>query len=650
MRSSILRGWRQTFLLPQRFSPPEREAEFLAHYCKRYGEVRFSSSAIGVLTWIAYLGLDLLLCQLDPAFAAASGKLLAIHGTGTVFLVIYYSLACLSRRFVSDEAYASRVILFGSICVALFILIKQSLAPFPYEYIYYLVGTIVLLIFCFGLYRLRARDVVVLMTIVTVLQLGMLWYRSTSGLLPDELQAHQAYASLGGAFMITIALIGYGIGIQLEHAERQTFTNETDLQRINGALLRRNAEVEQLKADSEQHLRALVEAQARLRAEAEKSNLDKSRFLANAVHDLRQPLQAISNALHPAAIAAGNDDRDKALQLVQLAQAAADTMRKQLSAVLDLSRLESGLIRAEITDFELTTLIGDVMAQQIQVARESQVALHCRLEPGLRIYVRSDRAFLERILLNLIGNGIKYRDPSRSDNVVAIHLTNDAQTAGLSVVDNGLGIAEEHIRSGAIFEPFFQANNRHPEGEKGVGLGLSIIQAMLALLPGHAIKVRSAIGEGSSFSLTLPVSESPPACEAVRQALPGEAQTSLQNCYVILVEDDALVRHSTLALLDALNVRHDAYDSYESFVAGAAKLERIPDVVLSDYRLPDNRTAIDVIEHARALFPSIGALVFSGEMGLAEATAGLPDVVFLCKPLPPEELLQAIASVRPAIA
>lgn len=643
---SILRGWRQTFVLPQRFSPPTLESEFLRHYSGRYGEVRLSSTALGVMTWVAYLLMDLALYYLDPAFAEAASRLLVLHASGVVFMVFYFGINCLSRRFIDDEVYASRALLIGCILIALFIVAKQAIAPFPYQYIYYIQGTIVLLVFSFGMYRLRARDIALLITVVLLLQFSVIWYRALTDMPLEAAQIRIAYALLSSFLLLTIAVIGYGVGIQLEVAERQTFVNENDLQQMNEALLRRNAEVEQLKTDSERHLRAVVDAQAMLRAEAEQRNRDKSTFLASAVHDLRQPLQAISNALHPATLAIQGDDRGKTTQLINLAQTAADTMRKQLSAILNLSRLESGLIRAELSIFELIGLINEVIAQQMQVAQENHVALRCDQVPDLQVYVRSDRAFIERILLNLIGNGIKYREPSRHDAAVSVELALLPEQVRISVFDNGLGIDREHIASGAIFEPFFQANNPHPESEKGVGLGLSIVRAMVANLADHSIEVHSRLGKGSCFSLTLPIS-APPLQEAARQIILSESPVDLKHCYAILVEDDALVRQSTEAVLAAAGLRYESYDAYESFVAGVGELERIPDAVVSDFRLPNQRTAIEVIAYARQLFPNIGCVVFSGEVGLSEARASLPDALLVGKPLPPNELLRAIATVIP---
>ncbi|MFZ5483644.1 MAG: ATP-binding protein [Pseudomonadota bacterium] len=645
---AILNGWRETFVLPRPFEPAQREAEFLRHYSRRYGELRLSSSAAAVLTWLLYLVVDLLLIKADPRFASVSTELLGLHLMGSVMLVLFYAATIFTPRFTEDERYASRTTVAGCVVAAGVIMFKQFIAPFPYEYLYYLLGMVVLLIFCYGLFRLRARDIVLMIAFVGTLELAVLWYRTMTEVSPMLAAEREAYSMLSSWLLLTVGAIGYGIGVQFERAERQTFINEQDLHRINEALNQRNSEVEALKADSEAHLRALLDAQASLRAEAEQRNRDKSKFLASAVHDLRQPLQAISNALYPMTLAARENAPERVLPLLALMQTAEDTMRKQLSAILNLSRLESGLIRAEIGPVELTRMIEGVVGQQHAVALESRVDLTWRAEVGGPVHVQSDPAFIERILLNLIGNGIKYRAADRAQPSVTVVLSVAEDRVRVSVIDNGVGIDARFIETQAIFEPFFQADNHRGQSEKGVGLGLSIVRAMVANLPGHAIEVTSVLNEGSRFTLSLPRVAVAPGVPAIDPVVADSGTRDLGRCYVLLVEDDPLVLDSTAALFDAVDIRYEAYASFEQFREAIDTLERCPDVVISDFRLPGQHTAIEVIELARQSFPGIGAVVFSGEIGLADTLYGRPDITFMTKPLAPKDLLRAIEDSMPA--
>lgn len=645
---AVVNGWRETFILPKPFEPLERESEFLRHYSRRYGELRLSSSAAAVLTWLLYLVVDLLLIRADPRFASMSTELVGLHLLGSVMLVLFYAATIFTRRFIEDERYASRTTVAGCVIAAGVIMVKQFHAPFPYEYLYYLQGTVVLLIFCYGLFRLRARDIVLMIAIVSTLELAVLWYRTLTEMSPTLAAEREAYSMLSSWLLLTVGVIGYGIGVQFERAERQTFCSESDLQRINEALNQRNSEVEALKADSEAHLRALLDAQASLRAEAEQRSRDKSKFLASAVHDLRQPLQAISNALYPMTLAARDNDSPRVLQMLTLVQTAEDTMRKQLSAILNLSRLESGLIRADIGPVDLTRMIEGVVGQQHAVARDSRVDLSWRCEADGPVHVQSDPAFIERILLNLIGNGIKYRAPDRAQPRVSVEVSVADDRVRVSVIDNGVGIDARFIDSQAIFEPFFQADNHPGQSEKGVGLGLSIVRAMVANLPGHGIEVASVLHEGSRFTLSLPRVGGIPAFSPADSAGADSGTRDLDHCYVLLVEDDALVLDSTRALFEAVGIRFEAYVSFEQFRDGIDTLERCPDVVISDFRLPDQHTGIDVIDLARKAFPGIGAVVFSGEIGLADTLYGRTDITFMTKPLSPNDLLRAIKDSLPA--
>lgn len=647
---SIAEGWRQLFLVPRKFEPVEREEAFLAHHCARFAALRRGSGALGILMWCGFLALDIILWRMEPTYAHSASWLIGLRVLGMPIFVLIL-LGALSRRFETDEAFATRMVIGVTLVLAMFISTRQLIAPFPFDYLYHFQGLMVALMFSFGMFRLRARQTVVVMLLITATQIAIMWLKPLEGMHVNVMSSGAVFPWLGSFLMVSVAVVGCGISVQLEVTERRSFEARQGLMMTNEAVIRRNREVERLnaalsdsKAESERHLRALVQAEEQLRADAEQRNRDKSRFLAHAVHDLKQPLQAIANALHPALQANRTGNLVKSAELVVLAQTAADAMRKQLSAILDISRLESGLIRVDLGDFELCRLIEEVVSQQLQVAGAHRVRLKYVFPAPGEIHVHSDRAFIERILLNLIGNGIKYRNPTLDDTAeVKVVTALDGERIRVEVIDNGLGIPEALLASGAIFEPFFQVNNRHPESEKGVGLGLSIVRAMVSMLPGHVLSVNSRHGEGSAFGITLPRSNGwvvrdvgvfPADCDAI----------DAMGLYVLLIEDDTLVRESTCALFHSHGVLHEAYDSYEAFASQVALLEREPDVLLSDFRLPAGRTAIDVVKHGRSLFPDIAVVVFSGEIGDFSGLRELPRVNFLRKPLAPEALLGAIVA------
>lgn len=203
-------------------------------------------------------------------------------------------------------------------------------------------------------------------------------------------------------------------------------------------------------------------------------------------------------------------------------------------------------------------------------------------------------------------------------------------------------MAPSLIDSGAIFEPFFQAGNELPESEKGVGLGLSIVRSMLALLPDHSLQIESSPGQGSIFTLICPRS-SAAALPAGSADLAGFDSRSnpLAGRYVLLVDDDPLVLQSTAALFDAVGARYEAFDSLGSMADAIERIERDPDVLLTDYRLPNGHTGLDVLLLARRHFPDIGGVIFTGESADLPELSSIERLQVLRKPLAPTALLRA---------
>lgn len=389
----------------------------------------------------------------------------------------------------------------------------------------------------------------------------------------------------------------------------------------------------------------LLETKDRLRLEAERRDQDKSRFLADAVHDLRQPLQAIGNALDPVRGAIKAGQTLNALGLVEMATRAAANMRSQLAAILDLSRLDSGAVKADLSDFDLISLIREAVEQTRFIAQSNDSEIVVDLPEGKPVFVRSDRHFLQRILTNLISNGIKYRALSGSTrSFVRLSVKEDGKTSHISVQDNGIGIPEEILKSGVIFRPFFQLNNRHAEAEKGVGLGLSIVSAMLALLKDHKLSISSKVGIGSTFTLEIPSSAFSPIFESfpVADSLPGPLE-SVRGKYVIMVEDDALVLQTMEAVLASHGVLYEAWSSVEEMERMLPSIERAPDVLLSDYRLPNDRTALDAINLMAEHWENVPTLILTGEALSLDVAFGVQGTSLCYKPIAPHELLRRIA-------
>jgi signal transduction histidine kinase len=434
------------------------------------------------------------------------------------------------------------------------------------------------------------------------------------------------------------------------------------LQRRQAAeLIKLNAGLRQSQADTRVKTAALIAMKEKLRLRAERENVNKSKFLADAAHDLRQPMQALSNYLEAADSAARCSDAEKCVELIELSQTALRLARSSFRDVLEISQLESGFVRAEYSSFDVDELLDDALSQLQGSAAERRVQLRMRRRSGARLIVRSDRHLLGRVLMNLVSNAIKYKDEQKGDAaavlVGAIAFPNRVR---IEVVDNGVGIPR--AQWGNIFKPFTQLNNPERDREKGIGLGLSIVSQILALLAGHRLDMNSVEGKGTRFSVEVPRLDDPAAAVQAASTNPSSASLNLAGLYVLYVEDDALVRKSTALLFDNHGVLHEDVASVSELEERLPTLERMPDLIVTDYRLPDGRTAEEVLKAVwKEYETALPAIVLTGEaldlkpgtwiypeaLGAAAPARGLGPLLVKVhrKPIAPQVLLEEISNL-----
>jgi two-component system, sensor histidine kinase len=456
-----------------------------------------------------------------------------------------------------------------------------------------------------------------------------------------ETQA-KVVASLGDALqaksgeLAALRAVLHRRSLAMVEAEQEFRSREQRLQEANATL-------EETRQALEAKTEALVAAREENRIQAEHSLVEKSKFLAMAAHDLRQPMQALSNLLaaarshfdrgYPTAARALFDDVDRAARLT----------RSSFNAILDISRLESGFVQAKYAPVDINELVHDLSEALSAFATDKGVLLRVRKTAAPAAYVKSDAELLERVLRNLISNAVKYSDQTKDQPIVLIGVVNLPNKMRIDIVDNGIGIPRDQwVR---IFEPFIQIGNSERNREKGVGLGLSIVNSIVKLLSGHRIYMVSLEGCGTRFSLEVPLSEA--WSGDLRPAGPAAVATpsDLAGSYVLYVEDDVLVRESTIALLTTHDVICDAFASHAELASALPLIERTPDLLLTDYRLPDGCSAADVIasvEHEFGQAPP--TVVLTGEV-TSEEMGSLRAAEVLRKPVAPERLLAVMAAL-----
>jgi signal transduction histidine kinase len=360
--------------------------------------------------------------------------------------------------------------------------------------------------------------------------------------------------------------------------------------------------------------------------EVERANLAKSRFLAVASHDLRQPLHALN--LFAAQLRDQTDPTERA-RLVARIDAAIDSMNELFNALLDISKLDAGVLAPDISEFPVGHLLDRIETTFAAAAREKGLRLSV---VASRAWVRSDAILLERILLNLVSNAIRYT--SRGGIVVGCRRRGDR--VRLEVWDSGIGLAEDQYRN--VFREFYQVGAPAPGRSAGLGLGLSIVDGLCRLLD-HPIDLASRPGAGSRFAVSVPgasARQAPVEAAVTFDAIANPARDKL----IVVVDDDALVLDGMRGLLQGWGCRVVAAGSDDAALAGLAAHRGHPNLIISDYLLANGKTGVDVIERMRGVFAApIPAFLISGDTTserMRDADArGLP---LLHKPVNPMAL------------
>lgn len=644
--------WRDICASSRAFASAELEQAFLADYARRVAPQRRAMMVLGCFVWLSYIVWDIF-----NAFeiGSASEHMVTVAWLRLIGFLIGLAIvvAAGSKLLERSEPAASALAMCWSVSAFAICYYMLRVVPPFYGHAYYGPALLIVMLSSFAVFRLRAAGVVWVMALYVVcpsvlMKLEIMWR-------PDvDLLAEQIYIWRFSTLLFGAGLVGAALGQQLERAERLNFLREHDLAQSSLEVSKQNEELKLLNEaislasrHTEEKALALIDLKEQMRADAERRNTEKSQFLAGAVHDLRQPLQAIGNALDPARRTLAHGDIATASSMLALAQSAANLMAGQLAAMLEISRLESGLVSTETASLDLRSLVAGTMAQLEEAAAREGVRLSLHAPPDAEVWVRSDPHFIGRILQNLVGNGIKYSDPAKPLRQVRVSLANHPSCVRLEVEDNGIGIAPEHLAGGAIFKPFYQVRNRRRQAEKGVGLGLAIVAALVRLMRDHRLDVASRPGRGTCIVLEIPHGdrEARPRVadnHASAEAGPSATTARLSGLYVVLVEDDELVSTATCALLKAHGALHEAVDSVDAFERLMLMLERTPDVVLTDFRLPEGRTALDVIQCITQQGLALPTVVFTGESLQPGAIEAIEPAAILYKPVPPAELVRAI--------
>jgi len=374
--------------------------------------------------------------------------------------------------------------------------------------------------------------------------------------------------------------------------------------------------------------------------QAQLANAAKSRFLAAASHDLRQPLQTLA-LLH--GLLARSVEGERARKLVGRLDGTLGAMSGMLNALLDINQIEAGTVHAEMISFPIHDLLDRLREEFTYYAQAHRLAFHV-VSCGLSI--QSDPRLLEQMIRNLLSNALKYTKRGK----VLLGCRRRKEMLSIEIWDTGIGIPDGELHS--IFEEYHQLDNAARERSRGLGLGLSIVQR-LGILLGHRIGVRSRPGKGSVFSIEVNLHRSgeAPQLEHQRHGTDDGTVAGVHHTGVILIIEDDPELCGLLELL-LKDEGHRAAIATD----GAAALDLVargtvrPDLILADYNLPNNVDGLQVAAKIRDMFHrQVPVIILTGDI----STGTLRDIALqncaqLNKPVKTKELTKAIQHLLPA--
>jgi PAS domain S-box-containing protein len=433
-------------------------------------------------------------------------------------------------------------------------------------------------------------------------------------LLPERFRAGHIEHRARFALQPKPRSMGEGLTLFGQHKKGHEFPIEISLSPVQseqGPLVVAAVRDATMRRDTEQ---GLIEA-----------NRAKSRLLAAASHDLRQPVQTLTLLNQAALRHAGPNAR--LTEILRQQQHALDTISQLLASVLDVSKLDSGALQPAVVDCALGDVLDRLRSDFEPLADQKGIRLV--IEPTAEAG-RTDPELLRRLLGNLLSNAIRYTSGGR------VHVTSAAvgHEIAITVRDTGIGIPSDEL--GKIFEEFYQVD-RGSQRPEGLGLGLSIVKRLSTLL-GHAIGVESVLGQGTAFTVRLP--RVALAASASQSSALGDASPTKGT--ILIVDDEAAVAHATSLFLEleGFDVRvANGKDEALEHLASA-----VPDVIVSDYHLRGVETGADVVAAVRVrLRSNVPAIFVTGDTSkIANAEAKLGNAMLLSKPTNVDELLGAI--------
>lgn len=418
--------------------------------------------------------------------------------------------------------------------------------------------------------------------------------------------------------IVAITLVIYGATMALFSRYLASVFDRSVLIRFEREAVVEALQIEQQRAEEARRL-------------AEAASQAKTRFLANASHDLRQPAQAL--ALYTAVLqrtATTDSEREIAEAIAEASRSLGDL----LNNLLDLSRLDAGAVVVQPARVQIAELVERLAVETRYLIDDAPIQLEVRCPP---VFVVTDPLLLERVLRNLLHNAVKFTERGR----IVIDVVADSERLRMAVEDTGCGISAADKTH--VFGEFYQVSNAERDRAKGLGLGLSIVERLVRLLGGR-VELASTLGAGSVFTVELPQAAVAP---SAAEAAPLASFARLAGRQVLVIDDDPLVRRSLSSLLTSWQAEVDAVDGLAA--ALALQPQRRWAACLCDLRLRNGETGVLAAAALRRQMPELPVVLITGDTAPERiemaAASGLP---LLHKPVSAAALARELAHATTA--
>lgn len=419
-----------------------------------------------------------------------------------------------------------------------------------------------------------------------------------------------------------------------ESLESKVLTRTRDLAQANEQI---TSQAGQLSALNRKLGIQLEELKVKREA-ADRASAAKTRFVAAASHDLRQPMHAVGLLV---GILAERQISPEISSLLGKIQHSVSALENLFETLLDISRLDAGIVTPHLSCVSLDSLLEAVELTHGQAAADKGLTLRVHRP---RTLVDTDSALTLSMLGNLVSNAIRYTERGRID----VFCRKSAGFVTVYVCDTGMGIPAEELEF--IFEEFYQLNDSHRDRARGLGLGLAIVRRTAELL-GHGLSASSTVGVGSAFGIRLPIATA----ERFRQMAPapvGMLDSVLTGAFIVVVDDDQESRFATEAIFKSWGCHVIAGSSGADIYRELSQHLRQPDLIVADYWLGKNETGVAVIQELRRdAEMRIPAIILTADHDAARAVASqIHNIVFLHKPANALRIRRAVTELIPQIA